>query len=306
MPYLLKKGSKTYYIPRITEIAQTLSCEATAYFHPIHQRRIHGDRWEEIHKSYEVRNNLRAICGTLAHGEIENFIRAQMGLSPEPVILSPSDNDLLKKLMTNKERFRIFLNEKEIPVNNFYQWWTDNKDNIRIIGIEKKIRNIITNEDGTIDELNSTSGTIDFLALYKIENVGWRLLIIDWKSGFAALPTHYLQLCGYYELLVNSKYYKELMDDGLLEENPYLFRNGKPMVLCVLLGGNTYFEKWYEVKVEDFQRARKKFRDPKNITLDHGTNKVGNKGFCRVCGYERLCGEFGFYPPEYPEITDYK
>jgi len=300
MPYIYRENNREYLIPRTTEIAQTIVCEMSGYLHPIHERdRVGIENWKKIHKDKKIRNNLKAIAGTIIHGKIENFLRQQIGLQTEQVVLSPEDRKLLSRLMNNKQRFSIFINEIERVYNNFVSFWRDYKGKIKIIAIEKKLRHIVRKDDGTIDELNSFSGTIDLLTLFKTP-VGWKILIIDWKSSVSSLPNHYIQLCGYFHLLTSSEYFKKL--SAMLKNIPYYFHSGKPYTMCVLLGGAKYQVKWYAIKVEDFKRAQKKFRDPQPLTINHLTRNVGMQKFCMVCSYVYECEEFGFYSPSYPEI----
>ena len=300
MPYLYDKDE---LCPRVTEVTSTIECEMTAYLNPIHKKE--RGEWYDVHPSPNIRYNLSAIAGTLGHNRVENNLREQLGLPIERVVLNRGDQKQISNLMKNKLRYDRFLDKIENSFNNYLRFWDDHKDMIKIVAIEKRIRNINRLPNGKIDSLNSLAGTIDLLALWKSDN-GWRLLIIDWKTGTTALPSHYLQLSGYYNpLLVESEYYAELAKQGFLKKYPYYVENGKPQVLCVLLGANKYRTKWYEVNVNDFRKAQKKFRSPRPLTINSNTNHVGLRaGLCAVCGYEMECGEYMMGELEIPVMKD--
>ena len=301
MPYLYSKEDAL--VPRVTQVASAPECEMTAYLNPIHKKE--RGEWHKLHPSPMIRYNLAAVAGTLGHNRLENNLRQQIGLPIEPAILNKADQAQIGSLMKNRQRYNIFLDKIENAYTNFLHFWDEYKDDIKIVAIEKKIRNIKRLPNGKVDPFNSLAGTIDLLALWKSDN-GWRLLIIDWKTGTTALPSHYLQLCGYYNpLLTESEYYADLAKRGFLKKYPYYVENGKPQVLCVLLGANKYRTKWYEVNVNDFRKAQKKFRNPRPLPINSKTNHVGLRaGLCVVCSYEMECGEYMMHDLEIPMMKD--
>jgi len=300
MPYLYDKDD---LIPRVTEVASALQCEMTAWLNPVNKKE--RDEWEGIHSNPIVRYNLAAVAGTIVHDRIETFLRELIGIPAQTLVLSKADQAQIKALIKKPERYRIFLDKIEKAFNNFLQFWNEYKDYIRIIAVEKKIRNIKKLPNGKVDPYNSLAGTIDLLALYKTEH-GWRLLIIDWKSGSTVIPSHYLQLSGYYNpLLVESEYYAELAKQGFLEKYPYYIEDGKPQVLCVLLGASKYKAKWYSVNVNDFRKAQKKFRDPRPLPINTRSGHVGlTGGICAVCEHILECGEYLMGELEIPVMKD--
>ena len=170
MPYLHEQGG---LVTRVTEVSSTVECNMTAYLNPINKH-ARGE-WYGIHKSPNIRYNLAAIAGTLGHNRVENNLRQQIGLPIEKVILSKGDQAQISALIKNKRRYNIFLDKIENSYTNFLHFWDDYKDILRIVAVEKKIRNIKRLPNGEIDPFNSLAGTIDLLALYKSDN-GWRLL----------------------------------------------------------------------------------------------------------------------------------
>ncbi len=287
MPYIYYENGKKYMIPRTTEIASALVCENTAYLHPLNKMK--NNNWNKISTSNKVRYNLKAISGTIVHNKIENFIRKKIGLTQEELSLSSNEMKMINKLMKNKQRFTIFMDEVERTFNNFLQFWDDYKDMIKVIATEKKLRHIVRNKNGEINEYESFSGTIDLLTLFKTD-YGWRTLIVDWKTSATPLPSHHIQLCGYYILLTSSEFYKKDMKN-LLKKAPYYHMNN-PYALCVLLGGRKYVAKWYEIKTEMFRKAQRKFRDPTPLTKNEITKNIGLQKFCMVCSYVTQCYEY--------------
>ena len=284
-------------IPRVSDVIETLACEWKAYDNNVNRKKRGEDMLDTDMVTYS------GLRGTIGHYDIEVFIAEDMGVEIEPLRLSVKDEKLLVKI-----RKAGLLDDMYSEVSNafdsFMNWW-DAYNPIPVFP-EKEIVLIKYTKDGTVDPTRSLKGTIDFIAQFDVDEMsenakkelrkGGRSIthdkfvsVVDWKTGANPQPSHPIQLAGYYYLVNESGYIKDVTKDV-----PYFELNGTGGIpfsatQCVLLGAKTYKNKVYDTDATTFFRAWDKFNDPKAVPYKEKTGLSTGIGFvCVFCAHRNL------------------
>lgn len=160
--YIPKKGHTTYknsqglYVPSVTTVIKMIPKESLIYW-------ANHLGWQR--KSVTKELNYSAEVGTHAHNIIEKIILGTYG---------EDDKQYLNDTLVHNS------------VTSFYLWWKENKNDIEIVDIERKL------------EGEEYGGTCDCICRYK-----GKLMIFDFKTSKDFYFSMFVQLAAYVKLYEN-------------------------------------------------------------------------------------------------------